>query len=44
MSKNLSELSGRKGVVDNLFEKMGKLASETGTPLVYLMLVITIAR
>jgi NADH:ubiquinone oxidoreductase subunit F (NADH-binding)/NADH:ubiquinone oxidoreductase subunit E len=32
MSKNLSELSGRKGVVDNLFEKMGQLASETGTP------------
>ncbi|MTI40893.1 NADH-ubiquinone oxidoreductase-F iron-sulfur binding region domain-containing protein [Fulvivirga lutimaris] len=32
MSKNLSELSGRKGVVDNLFEKMGQLASESGTP------------
>lgn len=32
MSKNISELSGRKGVVDNLFEKMGKLASGTGTP------------
>ena len=32
MSKNLSELSGRGGIVDNLFEKMGQAAVETGTP------------
>jgi len=32
MSKNLSELSGRKGVVDGLFEKMGKAAAADGTP------------
>lgn len=32
MSKNLSELSGRKGIVDNLFEKMGQAAKATGTP------------
>ncbi|NNM16092.1 MAG: formate dehydrogenase, partial [Bacteroidia bacterium] len=32
MSKNLSELSGRKGIKDNLFNKMGELAIETGTP------------
>ncbi len=32
MSRNLSELSGRKGVVDNLFEKMGKAAEATGAP------------
>ena len=32
MSDNLSELSGRKGIVDNLFEKMGKAAAATGTP------------
>ncbi len=32
MSKNLSELSGRKGVVDNLFEKMGEAALATGSP------------
>ncbi len=32
MSKNLSELSGRKGIVDNLFEKMGQAAKETGAP------------
>lgn len=32
MSKNLSELSGRKGIEDNLFDKMGKLAQATGTP------------
>lgn len=32
MSKNLSELSGRKGIEENLFDKMGKLAIETGTP------------
>ena len=31
MSKNLSELSGRKGIVDNLFDKMGKAAQESGT-------------
>ncbi|MBO6516612.1 MAG: NAD(P)H-dependent oxidoreductase subunit E [Bacteroidia bacterium] len=31
MSKNLSELSGRGGIVDNLFEKMGKAAEKTGT-------------
>ena len=32
MSDNLSELSGRKGIVDNLFEKMGNAAAATGTP------------
>ena len=32
MSKNLSELSGRGGIVDNLFEKMGQAATATGTP------------
>jgi NADH-quinone oxidoreductase subunit F len=32
MSKNLSELSGRKGLKDNLFDAMGNLALETGTP------------
>jgi NADH:ubiquinone oxidoreductase subunit F (NADH-binding) len=33
MSKNLSELSGRKGIVDNLFEKMGNAAADgNGTP------------
>ncbi len=32
MSRNLSELSGRGGIVDNLFEKMGKSAKATGTP------------
>lgn len=32
MSKNLSELSGRKGIVDNLFDKMGKAAEAEGTP------------
>jgi len=31
MSKNLSELSGRKGLTNNLFEKMGDAAKETGT-------------
>ncbi len=31
MGKNLSELSGRGGIVDNLFEKMGKAAEKTGT-------------
>lgn len=32
MSKNLSELSGRKGIVDNLFERIGNLATSAGTP------------
>jgi len=32
MSKNLSELSGRKGIVDNLFDKMGQAAIGDGTP------------
>lgn len=32
MSKNLSELSGRKGLKDNLFDKMGKMAEREGTP------------
>ena len=32
MSKNLSELSGRKGIVDNLFEKMGEAATVAGSP------------
>lgn len=32
MSRNLSELSGRGGIVDNLFEKMGQAAQATGTP------------
>lgn len=32
MSKNLSELAGRKGVVDGLFEKMGEAAAAEGTP------------
>lgn len=32
MSKNLSELSGRKGLDRNLFEELGILAQETGTP------------
>lgn len=32
MSRNLSELSGRKGLADNLFDRMGKLAKSTGTP------------
>ena len=31
MSKNLSELSGRKGLSKNLFEEMGKAASSEGT-------------
>jgi NADH-quinone oxidoreductase subunit F len=30
MSKNLSELSGRKGLRENLFEELGIAASETG--------------
>lgn len=32
MSKNLSELSGRKGLKHNLFDELGKLAIEDGTP------------
>lgn len=31
MSKNLSELSGRGGIVDNLFEKLGEAAEQGGT-------------
>ena len=32
MSKNLSNLSGRKGLTDNLFERLGELAEQTGSP------------
>ncbi len=32
MSKNLSELSGREGLENNLFDRMGKLAEPDGTP------------
>ncbi|MDH5379604.1 MAG: NAD(P)H-dependent oxidoreductase subunit E, partial [Cyclobacteriaceae bacterium] len=32
MSKNLSELSGRKGISENLFDKMGELAKAEGSP------------
>ncbi len=32
MSENLSNLSFRKGIVDNLFEKMGDAAQHDGTP------------
>jgi NADH:ubiquinone oxidoreductase subunit F (NADH-binding)/NADH:ubiquinone oxidoreductase subunit E len=32
MSDNLSELSGRKGIVDNLFEKLADAATDKGTP------------
>lgn len=32
MSKNLSELSGRKGIDDNLFERIGNSAQSTGSP------------
>jgi len=32
MSKNLSELSGKKGITNNLFDKMGEAASAEGTP------------
>ncbi|MEL6809910.1 MAG: NADH-ubiquinone oxidoreductase-F iron-sulfur binding region domain-containing protein [Bacteroidota bacterium] len=32
MSDNLSELLGRKGVSESLFDKMGKLAQPTGAP------------
>ncbi len=32
MSKNISELSGRKGLDKNLFEELGIAAAKTGTP------------
>lgn len=32
MSKNISELSGRKGLDKNLFEELGKAAATQGTP------------
>ena len=32
MSKNLSELSGRQGLKNNLFDRLGQLTIETGTP------------
>ncbi|WMW22943.1 NADH-ubiquinone oxidoreductase-F iron-sulfur binding region domain-containing protein [Methanolobus mangrovi] len=32
MSENLSYLSARKGLHENLFEKLGQLAEESGTP------------
>ncbi len=32
MSKNLSDLSRRKGLTENLFEELGKAASQSGTP------------
>ncbi len=32
MSKNLSELSGRKGLQQNLFEELGIASSQSGTP------------
>ncbi len=32
MSENLSELSGRQGLKDNLFDRLGKLAEPTGAP------------
>ncbi|MFY8021814.1 MAG: NADH-ubiquinone oxidoreductase-F iron-sulfur binding region domain-containing protein [Bacteroidia bacterium] len=32
MSKNLSDLSGRKGLSKNLFEELGKAAAQSGTP------------
>lgn len=32
MPNNLSELSGRKGLTDNLFERLGELADKNGTP------------
>ncbi len=34
MSKNLSELSGRKGLDENLFNKIGELGQFTGSPVV----------
>lgn len=35
MSKNISELSGRKGLEDNLFDRYGKLSLDTGAPAVH---------
>ncbi len=32
MSKNLSYLSGRKGLEENLFQKLGEVSEEQGTP------------
>lgn len=32
MSKNLSELSGREGLNNNLFDRLGKLSVKNGTP------------
>lgn len=32
MSKNISDLSGRKGLAKNLFEELGIAAAATGTP------------
>jgi NADH:ubiquinone oxidoreductase subunit E len=32
MSKNISDLSGKKGLETNLFEQIGRLAQSTGTP------------
>ena len=32
MSKNISELSGRKGLRENLFEELGIKSASTGTP------------
>lgn len=32
MSRNLSHLSGRKGLKDNLFDRIGKLSESSGTP------------
>ncbi|HHB77646.1 MAG TPA: formate dehydrogenase [Saprospiraceae bacterium] len=32
MSKNITQLSGRKGIQDNLFDRMGQLAQQTGAP------------
>lgn len=32
MPKNLSNLSGRQGLTNNLFERLGDLSAETGTP------------
>jgi NADH-quinone oxidoreductase subunit F len=32
MSKNLGHLSARKGLEDNLFDRLGKLSLDSGTP------------
>jgi hypothetical protein len=32
MSKNLSELAGRKGLQENLFEELGIAARSSGSP------------